>query len=52
MVQAGTGTLTLTGSNSYNGPTVLQAGTLAVNNAGNLGTLGNAITFNAAPCAC
>ncbi len=38
IIQAGSGTLTLTGNNSYSGKTWLEAGTLAVGSANALGT--------------
>ena len=38
LVKAGTATLTLTGTNSYSGATVVSGGTLAVGNSGMLGT--------------
>jgi outer membrane autotransporter protein len=44
LVKVGTGTLTLSGANTYTGGTVLSAGTLVVNNAQALG-LGN-VTVN------
>ena len=42
--ELGTGTLTLTGPNTYSGGTALNAGILAVNGDGNLGT--GALSFN------
>jgi len=38
LTQAGSGTLTLTGANSYSGNTLVSAGTLAVGSGGSLGT--------------
>jgi len=38
LIQDGTGTLTLTGSNSYTGGTTVQAGTLSVNNTNAIGS--------------
>ncbi len=40
LVKAGSGTLTLTGSNSYTGGTELQGGTLALGSAGAIGSSG------------
>jgi fibronectin-binding autotransporter adhesin len=40
LVQAGDSTLTLTGTNSYTGGTVIAAGTLRVGDGGTVGTLG------------
>ena len=37
LAKSGTGTLTLTGSNTYSGPTALYGGTLAISSAANLG---------------
>ena len=44
LIKEGTGTLTLTGPNTYSGGTALNAGILAVNGDGNLGT--GALSFN------
>ncbi|UWX57108.1 filamentous hemagglutinin N-terminal domain-containing protein [Chlorobaculum sp. MV4-Y] len=44
----GAGTLTLTGNNTYSGPTAINAGTLQVGNGGTSGTLGTGlVTDNA-----
>ena len=49
LVKQGSGTLTLTGANSYAGTTTVSAGTLAVGNGGSTGTLGSGVvTSNAA----
>jgi len=45
LTKAGSGTLTLSGSNSYTGPTSLNTGTVVIGNANALGTSGN-VTFN------
>ncbi|MES2922171.1 MAG: autotransporter-associated beta strand repeat-containing protein [Verrucomicrobiota bacterium] len=42
----GDGQLTLSGANTFTGPIVVEAGTLAVGNAGALGTQANGITVN------
>ncbi|QCI67761.1 autotransporter domain-containing protein [Phreatobacter stygius] len=42
LVKVGTGTLTLSGANTYTGPTIVEAGTLTVN-----GSLVSAVTVNA-----
>ena len=42
LIKVGTGTLTLTGTNTYTGGTVVNAGTLTVNSAQALG-LGNVV---------
>ena len=48
LVKTGTGTQTLTGSNTYTGTTTISAGTLQVGNGGTTGTLGTgAIIDNA-----
>ncbi len=46
VIKRGGGVLTLTGVNGFNGPTVIEGGTLAISTARNLGTLGNGVTFN------
>ena len=40
LIQAGSGTLTLTGNNNYSGTTTVNAGTLQIGNGGTTGTLG------------
>jgi autotransporter-associated beta strand protein len=40
VTQAGSGTLILTGTNTYTKPTVISAGTLQIGNGGTVGTLG------------
>lgn len=45
VVQSGSGTTILTGSNSYSGGTVIRAGVLQVASDSNLGAQGTAITF-------
>lgn len=40
LIKTGTGTLKLSGANTYTGPTVVANGTLLVNSASNLGTTG------------
>ncbi len=42
----GTGTITLTGGNTYTGTTTISAGTLAVGNGGTTGTLGGGAVVN------
>lgn len=44
--QNGTGTLTLTGTNSYSGGTAINIGTLAVSSDANLGAASGGLTFN------
>src|SRR5215471_15739626 len=44
-VKAGTGKVILTGSNTYQGGTVINAGTLAVSNDANLGSASGGLTF-------
>jgi filamentous hemagglutinin family protein len=49
LIKAGSGTLTLTGANSYSGATTVSSGTVAVGNGGSTGTLGSGVvTSNAA----
>jgi autotransporter-associated beta strand protein len=45
LTKAGTGTLTLSGNNTYNGTTTLSAGTIQIGHANGLGSGGN-ITFS------
>jgi autotransporter-associated beta strand protein len=40
LIKAGTGTLTLTGNNTYSGPTTISAGTLQIGGGGTSGTIG------------
>ncbi len=46
LTQAGSGTLTLTGSNSYSGLTTISAGTLQIGNGGSSGSLTGAVLNN------
>ncbi|MBU1441622.1 MAG: autotransporter-associated beta strand repeat-containing protein [Gammaproteobacteria bacterium] len=46
LTQAGTGTLVLTGDNSYSGATTVSAGTLQVGNGGTTGSLGTGPVIN------
>ncbi|MGA2230751.1 MAG: autotransporter-associated beta strand repeat-containing protein [Tepidisphaeraceae bacterium] len=46
LIKTGTGTLTLTGANSYSGGTTLSAGELSVSSDSNLGGPTTAVTFN------
>jgi autotransporter-associated beta strand protein len=41
ILQAGSGTTSLTGTNTYNGATTISAGTLGIGNGGSSGTLGS-----------
>ena len=45
LAKSGSGTLTLSGSNSYSGGTLLEAGTLSIGADVNLGDLGSALTI-------
>jgi|GEM_PF-2469461 len=46
LIQAGSGTVTLTANNTYSGGTVISNGTLQVGNGGNTGTLGSGPVYN------
>ena len=46
LTKAGSGALTLLGSNTYSGPTTIGAGTLQVGNGGKSGTLGSGLVLN------
>ena len=46
LIQAGTGMLTLTGSNSYTGGTTITTGTLQIGNGGSTGSINGNITDN------
>ncbi len=46
LTKTGAGTWVLTGNNSYTGGTLLNGGTLAVANDGNLGAVSGTLTFN------
>lgn len=45
VIQSGSGTTSLTGTNSYSGGTLIEAGTLQVSRDANLGAGGTAVTF-------
>ena len=47
LIKEGAGTLTLTNTNTYNGGTTVQAGTLQLNNASALGSTSGPLTVNA-----
>lgn len=47
ITKVGTGTFTLSGANTYNGATLVNAGTLLVNNTSGSGTGSNSVTVNA-----
>jgi autotransporter-associated beta strand protein len=46
LVKSGVSTLTLSGTNTYTGGTVLNAGTVAINNASSFGVSAGAVTVN------
>lgn len=46
IIKRGDGQLTLSGANTFSGPIIVEAGTLAVGNAGALGTQANGVTVN------
>ena len=46
LVKSGSGTLTLTGANTYSGGTTISAGTLQIGNNGTAGTLGSGSVVN------
>ena len=46
LTKAGPGTLVLDGANTYSGPTIINAGTLQVDNGGTSGTLGTGLITN------
>jgi fibronectin-binding autotransporter adhesin len=46
LTKAGSATLTLTGSNTYSGPTTIDAGALQIGNGGATGTLGSGLVTN------
>ena len=47
LLKTGPGTLTLTGTNTYSGGSIINAGTLVVNSASSLGASSGALTINA-----
>ncbi len=46
LIQAGSGTVTLTGNNTYSGGTVISNGTLQVGNGGTTGAIGSGPVYN------
>ena len=46
VVKRGTGTMTISGANTFSGPLVVETGTLMIGNAGALGTRDNGITVS------